>query len=217
MSTLHIRGKLPNTRAYLLAVSAQQKTTVYNKFHFHKSLKLQRWCFGQTQIIILFIIIIYIDYQRSARTSSSLRPDWLSAKWFATNREDGLVWWPCEYHTLVLSFPHLIMPLSYLIISYHALVLSFPVLSFPWLIFSYLIMLLCDSRLGQWMCWSVLRAAPLLPSLRFHFHLLFPWGFFDLFFCLLEVSLVRFTFIIVLQGFHGVSWLDLCCLHWSPS
>ena len=86
---------------------------------------------------------------------------------------------PLSYLFPILSCPclilsYLIMPLSYLIISYHALVLSFPVLSFPWLIFSYLIMLLCDSRLGQWMCWSVLRAAPLLPSLRFHFHLLFP-------------------------------------------
>ena len=178
MSTLHIRGKLPNTRAYLLAVSAQQKTTVYNKFHFHKSLKLQRWCFGQTQIIILFIIIIYIDYQRSARTSSSLRPDWLSAKWFATNREDGLVWWPCEYHTLVLSFPHLIMPLSYLIISYHALVLSFPVLSFPCVIPGW-----GSGCAGQ-------------PWERPHCCL--PWGF--IFICFfLEVSL---TFFFAYLKFH---------------
>ena len=30
--------------------------------------------------------------------------------------------------------------------------------------------------------------------------------------CLLEVSLVRFTFIIVLKGFHGVSGLNLWLL-----
>ena len=59
-------------------------------------------------------------YKISAWTSSSLRSDRLSAQWFATNREDGFVWGPCE------SFlSHHI--LSYVISSY--LFITYPNLS----------------------------------------------------------------------------------------
>ena len=122
MSTLHIKGKLPNIRAYLLALSTQQKTAASTiNFIFTNLQNCRVDALVKTEFLSCpsSSYILNINAQRELRAAYGLIDCLLN----------GLQ--PTEKTALFGDLVSIIS-LSYLFLSYHALILSFlPVLSCP--------------------------------------------------------------------------------------